>query len=157
MAAEMKQFASSNPADTHTLSKVPLRMGGEIDVVDITISQRPDGSDWLLGNGTSGKASSCPTLVSCICVWTTLLQCLVICVTLCKFAVVPLGRKVISSLAFHTQAGEQLPRLLTRLWTDSTSVSDLLLASLTAGSASYAEQPSPRCARCGQSAQARRP
>lgn len=62
MAAEMKQFASSNPADTHTLSKVPLRMGGQINLVDITISQRPDGSDWLLGSGTSGKASIFPTV-----------------------------------------------------------------------------------------------
>ena len=32
-----------------------LLPGGDIDVVDIEICQRPDGSDWLLGAGASAK------------------------------------------------------------------------------------------------------
>ena len=51
----MAQFASGPRPSRLSLSNVPLRMGGIIDVVDITICRRPDGSDWLLGSGSSGK------------------------------------------------------------------------------------------------------
>ena len=50
--AEMVQFASGLPGDRHHLKAVPI-FGGKS--VDITVCQRPDGSDWLLGKGSFGK------------------------------------------------------------------------------------------------------
>ena len=55
--AEMAQFASGVPGDRHHLCDVPLYTDGSISLVNITISQRPDGSDWLLGHGSSGKVA----------------------------------------------------------------------------------------------------
>ena len=57
--AEMLQYASQ-PGDRHRLKAVPLH--GYIEkTVDITISQRPDGSDWLLGKGSSGSVCTPPS------------------------------------------------------------------------------------------------
>lgn len=53
-AAEMAQFASGVPGDRHHLKAVPM-FGDNNKTVDITVCQRPDGSDWLLGSGASGK------------------------------------------------------------------------------------------------------
>lgn len=44
-----KAFSSQESSDCMTLP------GGDIDVVDIEVCRRPDGSDWLLGSGASGK------------------------------------------------------------------------------------------------------
>ena len=52
--AEMMQFASGLPGDRHHLKAVPI-FGDTGKTVDITVCQRPDGSDWLLGKGSSGK------------------------------------------------------------------------------------------------------
>lgn len=62
-AAEMVQFASGVPGDRHHLKAVPL-LGDTDKTVDITVCQRPDGSDWLLGAGSSGKVQ-CPELWAC--------------------------------------------------------------------------------------------
>ena len=51
---EMEQFASGIPGDRHHLKAVPI-FGDTGKTVDITVCQRPDGSDWLLGKGSSGK------------------------------------------------------------------------------------------------------
>lgn len=53
--AEMAQYSSGVPGDRHHLKGVPLLMGDDVSLVNITISQKPDGSDWLLGQGSSGK------------------------------------------------------------------------------------------------------
>ena len=55
--AEMLQYSSGVRGDRHHLIDVPLLADGNISKVNITISQRPDGSDWLLGVGSSGKVS----------------------------------------------------------------------------------------------------
>ncbi|DBA90841.1 TPA: hypothetical protein ACH3X1_004040 [Trebouxia sp. C0004] len=52
---EMAQYLSGVPGDRHHLKGVPLLMGDDVSLVNITISQKPDGSDWLLGQGSSGK------------------------------------------------------------------------------------------------------
>ncbi|DBB03232.1 TPA: hypothetical protein ACH3X3_010633 [Trebouxia sp. C0006] len=52
---EMAQYSSGVPGDRHHLKGVPLLMGDDVSLVNITISQKPDGSDWLLGQGSSGK------------------------------------------------------------------------------------------------------
>ena len=57
--AEMLQYSSGVPGDRHHLVDVPLLSDGDINLVNITISQRPDGSDWLLGGGSSGKVNLC--------------------------------------------------------------------------------------------------
>ncbi|KAL3145136.1 hypothetical protein ABBQ38_001740 [Trebouxia sp. C0009 RCD-2024] len=51
---EMTQFASGLPGDRHHLKAVPM-YGNSGKTVDITVCQRADGSDWLLGAGSSGK------------------------------------------------------------------------------------------------------
>ena len=51
---EMGQFASGIPGDRHHLKAVPI-FADSGKTVDITVCQRPDGSDWLLGKGSSGK------------------------------------------------------------------------------------------------------
>ncbi len=53
--AEMTQYSSGVPGDRHHLKGVPLLVGDDVSLVNITISQKPDGSDWLLGQGSSGK------------------------------------------------------------------------------------------------------
>ena len=53
--AEMAQYSSGVPGDRHHLKGVPLLMGDDVSLVNITISQKPDGSDWLWGQGSSGK------------------------------------------------------------------------------------------------------
>lgn len=55
--AEMLQYSSGPRGDRHHLIDVPLLADGNVSKVNITISQRPDGSDWLLGVGSSGKVS----------------------------------------------------------------------------------------------------
>ena len=50
----MSQFASGVPGDRHHLKAVPMS-GKSGKTVDITVCQRADGSDWLLGAGSSGK------------------------------------------------------------------------------------------------------
>lgn len=50
----MLQFASGVPGDRHHLKAVPM-YGHAGKTVDITVCQRADGSDWLLGAGSSGK------------------------------------------------------------------------------------------------------
>ena len=50
----MLQFASGVPGDRHHLKGVPI-FGSSRKTVDITVCQRSDGSDWLLGEGSSGK------------------------------------------------------------------------------------------------------
>ncbi|KAL0020996.1 hypothetical protein WJX77_005136 [Trebouxia sp. C0004] len=52
---EMMQYSSGIRGDRHHLIDVPLRSDGHISLCNITISQRRDGSDWLLGKGSSGK------------------------------------------------------------------------------------------------------
>lgn len=52
---EMTQYSSGVPGDRHHLKGVPLLMGDDVSLVNITISQKPDGSDWLLGQGSYGK------------------------------------------------------------------------------------------------------
>lgn len=53
--AEMVQYSSGIRGDRHHLIDVPLLSDGDISLCNITISQRSDGSDWLLGKGSSGK------------------------------------------------------------------------------------------------------
>ncbi|KAL0046581.1 hypothetical protein WJX82_004436 [Trebouxia sp. C0006] len=52
---EMVQYSSGIRGDRHHLIDVPLLSDGDISLCNITISQRSDGSDWLLGKGSSGK------------------------------------------------------------------------------------------------------
>ncbi|KAL0019977.1 hypothetical protein WJX79_004684 [Trebouxia sp. C0005] len=52
---EMMQYSSGIRGDRHHLIGVPLLSAGDISLCNITISQRRDGSDWLLGKGASGK------------------------------------------------------------------------------------------------------
>lgn len=59
----MLQYSSGPRGDRHHLVDVPLLADGNISKVNITISQRPDGSDWLLGVGSSGKVSLLSTLL----------------------------------------------------------------------------------------------
>ena len=54
----MLQYSSGVHGDRHHLVDVPLASDGNVSLVNITISQRPDGSDWLLGKGSSGKVTS---------------------------------------------------------------------------------------------------
>ncbi len=55
--AEMMQYSSGIRGDRHHLIDVPLRSDGDTSLCNITISQRSDGSDWLLGKGSSGKVT----------------------------------------------------------------------------------------------------
>ena len=53
--AEMVQYSSGIRGGHHHLIDVPLLSDGDISLCNITISQRSDGSDWLLGS--SGKVT----------------------------------------------------------------------------------------------------
>ena len=53
----MVQYSSGVRGDRHHLIDVPLQSDGDSSLCNITISQRPDSSDWLLGKGSSGKVT----------------------------------------------------------------------------------------------------